>query len=115
AYLQGDETKYLAYQLDKLALIPAAGGQARLLSASLDRAVSGPLVWSADSASVTAVVPDDRSMFAGTFSVTGRDEVAHVTSGKRTVSALFRRPAGGFAVLASTSTQLNEVHALEGG
>ncbi len=32
AYLQGDEPKYTAYNLNKLAVVPAAGGPARLLT-----------------------------------------------------------------------------------
>jgi len=40
AYVQGDEPRYYAYNLSKLAVIPAAGGTPRVLTESLDRGVS---------------------------------------------------------------------------
>ena len=39
AYLAGEELKYSAYNQEKLAVIPAAGGQPRLLAESLDRPI----------------------------------------------------------------------------
>ncbi len=59
AYQVGDEPKFSAYNLSRLAVIPAAGGAPRLLTESLDRPISGP-VWSADGRSLTFVVIDDR-------------------------------------------------------
>jgi Tol biopolymer transport system component len=44
SYLAGDELKYSAYRQAKLAVIPASGGQPRLLAESLDRPVRQP-VW----------------------------------------------------------------------
>ncbi|HLJ75060.1 MAG TPA: S9 family peptidase, partial [Thermoanaerobaculia bacterium] len=60
AYLQGDEPKYSAYNLNKLAIVPVGGGAPRLLTTTLDRAVLGPVVWSADGKALTFVVADDR-------------------------------------------------------
>ena len=51
AYLQSDEAKWYAYDQTKLAVIPAAGGTAALLTESLDRSVSSP-EWSADGKSL---------------------------------------------------------------
>src|SRR6185369_1233545 len=39
AYLQGDEQSYYAYNQEKLAIVPSAGGDARVLTAALDRSV----------------------------------------------------------------------------
>lgn len=114
AYLQGDETKMSAYQLDKLAVVPAAGGPARVLTAALDRAVSGPILWSADGASLSAVVQDDRTTYVGRVASAG-GAVEHLTTGRRTVSATSPRAAGGFAILTGTSTEPNEVQAFENG
>src|SRR3989442_1391940 len=47
AYLQGRPLQLLYYALQKLAVIPAAGGTPRILTAALDRNVSNPR-WSAD-------------------------------------------------------------------
>src|SRR4029453_13098315 len=39
AYVQGDEPRFYAYNLARLAVIPSAGGTPRILTASPDRAV----------------------------------------------------------------------------
>src|SRR5205085_2965094 len=65
AFLQGDDPKYSAYSLNKLAVVPAAGGATRVLTASLDRAVQEPLLWSADGNSLTFIVQDDRIAYVG--------------------------------------------------
>jgi Tol biopolymer transport system component len=51
AYLQGGQGKLLDYAVHQLAVIPANGGSARLLSPTLDRNTAKPK-WSADGASV---------------------------------------------------------------
>src|SRR4029079_1106281 len=51
AYLQGDEVRYYAYNLDKLAVVSSTGGQPKILTASLDRAVFSPL-FSKDGSSI---------------------------------------------------------------
>ena len=47
AILVDDEDKYYAYDLAKLALVPAGGGVPTILTPELDRAVSNPS-WTAD-------------------------------------------------------------------
>jgi dipeptidyl aminopeptidase/acylaminoacyl peptidase len=114
AYLQGDEPRFYAYHLEKLALVPAAGGAARVLTQALDRPVYGPIVWSADGKSLTFMVADDRAAYVGRTSLAG-GPVDRLTSGRRTVSAISPGPDGALAVLAGTNTDLDEVCALEGG
>jgi dipeptidyl aminopeptidase/acylaminoacyl peptidase len=114
AYGQGDETRYYAYDLNKLAVVPAAGGEPRILTQSLDRGVSGPYEWSSDSRSVLFVVPDDRASYVGRTPVSG-GPVEKLTSGRRVVSETSRRDDGSFAVLAGTAGEPGEVHALENG
>ncbi|MBA3639953.1 MAG: PD40 domain-containing protein, partial [Acidobacteria bacterium] len=70
AFIVGDEVKYSAYDQAKLAVIPATGGEARILTAALDRPV-GSAVWSADGASLTFTITDDRTQHLGTVSSTG--------------------------------------------
>jgi dipeptidyl aminopeptidase/acylaminoacyl peptidase len=113
AYLQGDETKFYAYGLDKLAVVPVAGGAGTVVTAALDRPVRGPLVWRPDGRGVTVVVTDDRTSYVATVAI--RDGgLERLTSGQRTVSAFAPRAAGGFAVVTGTGTDLGEVHALDG-
>ena len=114
AYVQGDEPKYSAYHLDRLAVVPVAGGQPRLLTASLDRGVDGPIAWSADGKSLTFVVQDDRITCVARVSATG-GQVERLTTGRRTVSSLSPRKDGGFALLSATANEPNEVHAFENG
>jgi dipeptidyl aminopeptidase/acylaminoacyl peptidase len=114
AYLQGDEMRYSAYQLNKLAIVPAAGGQARPLTAALDRGVSGSLVWTSDSRSLFFIVADDRTTYIARAARDG-GAVEKLTAGRRIVSSISRRDDGSFALLAATDNEPAEVHALENG
>ena len=114
AYLQGDEPRLSAYQLEKLAVVPAAGGAARVLTQALDRPVYGPLVWAPDGKALTFLVADDRAAYVGRTTVAG-GAVERLTTGRRTVSAMSPGTDGALAVLSGTSGELDEVHALEGG
>jgi dipeptidyl aminopeptidase/acylaminoacyl peptidase len=115
AYLQGDETKYSAYSMNKLAIAPAAEeGQPRLLTASLDRPVSGNLVWSSDSQQLMFVVADDRISYVGKVAAAG-GRVEKLTTGLRVVSNISRRNDGAMALLSTTNAEPDEVYALENG
>ncbi len=114
AYLQGDEPKYSAYNLNKLAVVPVAGGQPRLLTVALDRAVQGPIAWSPDGRTLTFVVQDDRITYAARMAAAG-GQVEKLTTGRRVVSSLSPRKDGGFALLSSTANEPGEVYALENG
>jgi dipeptidyl aminopeptidase/acylaminoacyl peptidase len=114
AYLTGEEVKYSAYNQNKLAVISAAGGQPRLLAESLDRPIRQP-IWSADGASLTVVVVDDRSQYPARVNVSS-GRVERLASGPRVVGSLSSVGSdGALAVLASTATELPEVAALEAG
>jgi len=114
AYLQGDEPKFYAYHLNKLAVVPAAGGTARLLTARLDRAVDSPVCWTADGKSLLFVVEDDRASYVAKIPAEG-GEVEKLTGGRRVVSSLSLGSDGKTALLMSMATQLPEVYALENG
>ena len=113
AYLLGDEVKFSAYDLMKLTVIPAAGGQARVLTESLDRPVSST-TWSTDGSSLFVVVADDRAQHIARVPATG-GRVERVIDGRLVVSNPSPAADGHFAVLASTATTMPEVHALESG
>lgn len=114
AYLQGDEPKFSAYHLNKLAVVPAAGGSARVLTSALDRAVQGPIVWSADGRTLTFVVQDDRTAWVGRMPAAG-GSVEKLTSGRRVVSSISPRNDGALTMLAATASEPDEVHVLERG
>ena len=113
AYLQGDEPRFHAYNLNKLAVSPAAGGPARVLTPNLDRAVENPL-WSADGQSLYFIVEDDRASYVGRVAAAG-GTVEELTRGRRVVSSLGLGNGGKAVLLQSTAVEIPEVHALENG
>ena len=114
ACLQGDEPRFYAYNLNKLAVVPAAGGAARVLTPALDRAVDGPIWWSADGQSLVFAVEDDRASYVARISASG-GAVEKLTGGRRVVSSLSLGSDGKTALLTATAAELPEVHALENG
>jgi dipeptidyl aminopeptidase/acylaminoacyl peptidase len=114
AYLLGDELKYYAYDQSQLMVIPASGGEPRPLTRTLDRPVSSAF-WSADGSTLTFTITDDRAQHVGRVAASG-GRVERVVDGRRVVSNLSSGAAdGAFAALASTATELPEVHAVENG
>src|SRR3954470_2016784 len=114
AYVTGDELKYSAYNQNKIAIIPAGGGQPRILADSLDRPVRQPQ-FAKDGSAITFVVVDDRSQYPARIAVNG-GKVERLLTGKSVVSNLTQGTGdGGLALLSSTDTEPNEVAALEAG
>lgn len=108
AYWQGGDPKLIAYASNKLAIIPAAGGQAKILTPNLDRNI-GNVSWSSDSKSVVFSVEDDRTEYLARVSVDG-GPVQHIAGG-REVIANYSHAKGRFALLISTPTMPYEVFA----
>ena len=113
AYYQGDESKYSAYDINKLAVIPSAGGAAKVLTAALDRPASGQIWWSPDGKTLTFVVGDDRVEYVARTTPAG-GAVERLTTGRRTVSNVSLGADGSLTLLAGSTTGTPEVHALEG-
>jgi dipeptidyl aminopeptidase/acylaminoacyl peptidase len=111
AYLLGDEVKNSAYDQSQLMVIPAAGGQPRGLTQSLDRPVSSA-TWAPDGSVLFFTITDDRAVHVGKVAA-GGGAVQRVLEGRRVVTNLSGGADGSFAVLASTATELPEVYALE--
>ena len=114
AYVKGDEVRYTAYNLNKLAVVPVAGGQSRVLTIALDRGVSGPFIWTSDGKELLFVVADDRASYLARMPVAG-GAVDKITAGRRVVSGISRRDDGTLALLTATASEVSEVHALENG
>ncbi|AGY58328.1 alpha/beta hydrolase family protein [Gloeobacter kilaueensis] len=113
AYLQGGPLKLIGYAVHALAVIPAAGGTPRLLSANLDRNVQHPS-WSADGRSIRFIVEDDRTGYLASVPVAG-GAISPLTSGRQMVEEFSAATSGRIAIVASTASTLPEVFALEGG
>jgi dipeptidyl aminopeptidase/acylaminoacyl peptidase len=112
AYLQGGPLKLIYYAVQKLAVVPAAGGVPRILTAALDRNALSPS-WSADGSSLYFLLEDDRTVQLARIPAAG-GAVERLVSGPLVVSAFATGPAGKIAVLASTPLVPPEVFAVEG-
>jgi len=113
AFLQGGTPKLLYYAPTRLAVVPAAGGPVRVLTAGVDRWVTNP-AWAPDGRSVYAIVEEDRAQhLVRVPAAGGRPEP--VLDGRRAVAAYDVGRSGRIAALFATATTLNEVHVLDGG
>jgi len=111
AYLQGGPLKLVYYAVQKLAVVPAAGGAPRILTAALDRNATNP-AWSPDGASIYFLLEDDRTIGLARVPAAG-GTIERIVSGPRVVSG-FTAAGGKVAVLASTPLEPAEVFALDG-
>ena len=112
AYVQGSEPKMSAYNMNRLAVVPASGGPARVITEKFDRQVSSP-VFLADGGAVMALAADDRSEYPVRVSL-ANGSVERLVGGSLAVLS-HSRGGGHSAVLASTDTASSEVFALDGG
>ena len=113
AFLRGDEPKFSAYSLNKLAIVPSDGSApARVVTTTLDRPVSAPR-FAADGQSVLATISDDRAEPLVRIRVAD-GHVDRVLAGKRSVSGFSTLADGRTVVLLSTPDRAAEVFALEG-
>jgi dipeptidyl aminopeptidase/acylaminoacyl peptidase len=112
AYQAGDEVRYSAYVQARLAVIPSEGGEPRTLTDALDRPISSATWMSNDTLSF--VVTDDRGQYLARVPAAG-GRVERLIDGRGVVTNPSVGSDGNLAVLASTATELPEVHALESG
>lgn len=113
AYLQGGPDRLIYYAVRHLAVVPADGGPARVVTAPLDRNVQSPR-WSADGSSILFLVEDDRAVHLARVPAAG-GPVERVVGGRRVVSAVSTAPGNRTAVLMGSPQQPEEVFAVEGG
>jgi dipeptidyl aminopeptidase/acylaminoacyl peptidase len=103
---------YHMYDEAVLCVIPAAGGNPRLLSQSLDRPVNTPR-WSKDGASIAALVTDDREQYIASFSVAD-GKMTRLAEGHCVFSSLEPTPEGGWLSLFSNPKTPAEVYVSNG-
>lgn len=114
AFFRGDEPKYQAYDLGKLAIVASDGSSpARVITEALDRPVSNAQ-FSADGKSVYVLLADDREQQLARVRVTD-GSVERLITGKRVVSSYSMSSEGRFAVLSSTPERASEVYAWDNG
>ncbi|MFL6215402.1 MAG: S9 family peptidase [Blastocatellia bacterium] len=115
AFVESDEKKYDAYNMEHLAIVAADGSSApRRIQAveDLDRGISSPR-FSADGQSITFLVTDDRSVYPARAALAGgsveRLLAPPVVIGNWTMGA------GRSSVLSGGDAKATEVYAVEGG
>ena len=113
AYLRGSGPKFSAYNEERLAIVPAAGGVSRVLTEALDRPVASPQ-YSVDGKSIVFLYTDDRARYVGEIPANG-GAVKKLVDGRIVIGDLSMARDGRMAVLSATATQPFEVFALENG
>jgi len=113
AYLQGGPVKLIEYGVHKLAVVPAAGGPARVLTEGLDRNVAAP-VWTPDGKAIRFLVEDDEAQRIAEVPAAG-GPLKPVVEGWRKFSAPSAGAKGALAVMLSTPAAPAEVYAVEAG
>jgi len=112
AYLQGSDHGMGEYTMNRLAVVPAAGGESKLITATFDRGVTGHQ-FTPDGKQIEFLAIDDMSVYPARVPV-GGGAIERMVGGKLTVSNLDRAGTCVAAVV-STNVAPGEVHVLEGG
>jgi dipeptidyl aminopeptidase/acylaminoacyl peptidase len=111
AYIHGGDPKQIEYAVHTLAVIPAAGGGAKILTPGLDRNVVQPH-WSPDGKSIFVVLEDDGAQTLARVPATG-GALETVVGGRRSVTAYDVSKNGKVIVRASTPDRPYEIFAAE--
>lgn len=114
AYLHGADPRKIEYGVIALAVIPAAGGEARVLTPALDRNVIQPR-WTPDGNAIDVLVEDDGAQSVLRVPLDGAARPETILGGRRRVAVQTVATDGRRAVLATTLDSPPEVYAVEGG
>jgi dipeptidyl aminopeptidase/acylaminoacyl peptidase len=114
AYVRGSaDPQLFAYDELQLAVVSASGGEPRVLTAALDRAVSQPQ-WSADGHSITVLVEDDRSVYPARVDVAS-GSVTRTLPGSLVISNISLGHDGALTALIATDSTPPEVGVIDHG
>ena len=113
AYLEGGDPKDFWYASNHVAVVPAAGGAPRPLTAALDRNVGSPR-FSPDGKLVYFVLEEGGNVHLARVPAAG-GAVERVVDGERVIQSYDLASGGQIAVLESTPQRPYEVSAIEGG
>ncbi|MFM8743898.1 MAG: S9 family peptidase, partial [Cytophagales bacterium] len=111
AYLKSQLPTFSIYDQAQLAIIPAEGGEPRILNTTLDRNVSS-VRWSTDSKLLYTVVEDDRRSYVVSFDLAGN--ITKVTKGDHVFGGLQNAGPHWVAMMSNYQTP-NEIHVIENG
>jgi dipeptidyl aminopeptidase/acylaminoacyl peptidase len=107
------DANFIMYDQSILCVVPATGGEPKLLSKSLDRPVSSAR-WNKDGSKIAVLVTDDCERYVATYDVaTGK--MTKVIGGNRTFGSLELHPDGHWLTSMSEPSLPSEFYALENG
>jgi dipeptidyl aminopeptidase/acylaminoacyl peptidase len=113
AYTQSSGAKQNAYNMNRLAVAPVAGGDPKIYAEKLDRSVSSPR-FTRDGKSILFLVTDDRWEYPAVVPANGGD-VERLFRGPGTVATIEEAKDGKIAVLAGGDNIHTEINAVENG
>jgi dipeptidyl aminopeptidase/acylaminoacyl peptidase len=110
AFIRGGDPRLSAYNQERIAIVPASGGDAHFV-ATIDRPMSSPK-FTADGKSILALITDDRRRYLAKIDV-NTGSLQNLTDGARVIADFSEIPDGHVALLNGTATQPNEVFVLD--
>ncbi|MES2136733.1 MAG: S9 family peptidase [Pseudomonadota bacterium] len=113
AYVQGGPIELFSYGTRRLAVLPAGGGEPRIVTAALDRNVGKP-VWSPDGKSLRFIVEDDKSQWLGSVAAAGGPIKRLAGGGRSVIDAIDQQSRTRLVALVADPTRPDEVYAIEG-
>jgi dipeptidyl aminopeptidase/acylaminoacyl peptidase len=111
AYLRGGPDKLIYYAVHKLAVVPAAGGSERVLTADLDLNVSSP-AFTADGRSIVFLLEEDQAVHLAKIPAAG-GRIERLVDGRRVVHAFSASRDGRIAATVTDPLRPAEVYAAE--
>ena len=111
AYRQGVSPRYSIYDMDRLAVVPVAGGAPEVLAATAEVGTGSP-VFASDGKALLTTIGEDRVDYVAEVPLKGKS-IERLTAEKGTAMTL-STASGHIAVLWTTDIAAPEVYALEG-
>ncbi len=113
AYLTGGDPKDIWYATNNLAIVPVAGGAAKILTSGLDRNITRPM-FSPDGSTIAFLIETGGNVHMAVVPATG-GAIARVLQGEREVNAFDVAKTGDLAILQSQPQQPPEVYFAKAG
>jgi dipeptidyl aminopeptidase/acylaminoacyl peptidase len=112
AFVTAGDPKLIYYSTQRLAIAPADGGAARLLTKTLDRNVLEP-EWSGDGRALYFLLEDDRNQHLARIDASS-GRIERIRDGRREITAFDVGAKNRIVVLDSTVQAPEEIYALDG-
>lgn len=112
AYLKSRTPDYDIYDQPQIAVIPATGGEPKIISTKVDRDMNAP-IWSLDGKSILTTMDDDRRTHVVSFDLVS-NEMKKLTSGDKVFGSLGRGPNNKWVAMGGDAMTPFEVYSIEG-